>query len=407
MSWSDNLLDASFRGVRFDCISTDDNTERATAEHSYPYKDGADIEDLGRGPRRVSVEAVFWGADYDMRLQQFLAVLAQAGAGDLVHPVFGPMRAQLTSYRINHEAENPDYCTVSLEFIESTPGNPFFDRTLAVQQAASIGQHAASTRVQASTVTAARVEKISALAGAYGRVAALRETMTGALSDIRARVTGFIGSGLDVIDYPLSWASDIGGALNGLLDLRPFNTETLMADWRAVFERASQPVLLPSFGGNTVAAEDSRYIGAHVALEQSLITADAAAILLTAETETPSLSPREIEQVVNDVRTLLQASIDAYRTLYAPGNTLSPTDPAWMVVEGLKDTAAAIQTAARSVLEVHPPLVSRRNDAPGNLHLLAHRLYGDYTRATELWRLNPQLRNPNDLQAEVLSAYAE
>ncbi|MGV4146288.1 DNA circularization protein, partial [Citrobacter freundii] len=42
-----------------------------------------------------------------------------------------------------------------------------------------------------------------------------------------------------------------------------------------------------------------------------------------------------------------------------------------------------------------------------NLHLLAHLWYEDYTRATELLRLNPTLRNPNNIKAgDVLNAYS-
>ena len=60
MAWNKNLQECSFRGVVFDVLKTDDSADRAIAEHAYPYLDGADIEDLGRGARRVSIEAFFW-----------------------------------------------------------------------------------------------------------------------------------------------------------------------------------------------------------------------------------------------------------------------------------------------------------------------------------------------------------
>ena len=65
MAWTDTLLDASFKGIVFEIVSTDDSAERVTVEHSYPYVDGSDIEDMGRGPRRVNIEAIFYGDDYE------------------------------------------------------------------------------------------------------------------------------------------------------------------------------------------------------------------------------------------------------------------------------------------------------------------------------------------------------
>lgn len=54
-----------------------------------------------------------------------------------------------------------------------------------------------------------------------------------------------------------------------------------------------------------------------------------------------------------------------------------------------------------------PPIITRTVDTPTNLTLLAFRWYGDYTRSTELLRLNPDVRNPNFIQpGEVLNAYA-
>ncbi|ECA5645410.1 multidrug DMT transporter permease, partial [Salmonella enterica subsp. enterica serovar Saintpaul] len=47
MSWQDNLQDASFRGVRFDVVSTQDSVARDHADHEYPWTDGADVHDLG------------------------------------------------------------------------------------------------------------------------------------------------------------------------------------------------------------------------------------------------------------------------------------------------------------------------------------------------------------------------
>ena len=41
------IQQASYRGVRFDVVSVDDNLERATITHAYPFVNGGDSEDLG------------------------------------------------------------------------------------------------------------------------------------------------------------------------------------------------------------------------------------------------------------------------------------------------------------------------------------------------------------------------
>ena len=54
-----------------------------------------------------------------------------------------------------------------------------------------------------------------------------------------------------------------------------------------------------------------------------------------------------------------------------------------------------MQQLAEAALNARPPLAIRTAGMACNFHLLAHRLYGDSTRADELRRINPQVRNPN------------
>jgi len=56
-----------------------------------------------------------------------------------------------------------------------------------------------------------------------------------------------------------------------------------------------------------------------------------------------------------------------------------------------------VQELGAAVIARQPPLVRHTVESPCNLHLLAHRLYGDYSRAAEIARLNPGLREPNFL----------
>lgn len=434
MAWTDTLLEASFKGVAFECQRTQDAAQRDTAQYEYPYRDGADIEDLGRGARRLDMTAVFWGDDYETRLRAFLAACDTSGAGELVHPVFGSIkRAQLLEWRVAHDADNPDFCTVELGFAEDTPGAAIFARQLPVQQAASAKQLAGNANTAGTDAFASAVSSASSATNNRTGLNALRSVMVGTLSKLRSQVHGYTTSTLDVIDYPRSFAADIVGLLSGLADLRSFDGDTIMSDWHALALDFDDVVKLPasianrssttsasssaastgSVGGDTTAddialAKPLPVLPVKLAQTTALLVlttattlASVAADVLANEAEAPRLPPTDIERIANDTRTRLQAAIDSHRTLYE-------VEAARPVTEAAKDVALAVQEAARAVIDLKPPLVRRTLGQAGNFHLVAHRWYGDYTRAVELARLNPDVRNPNTLAAgDTLNAYAQ
>lgn len=408
MAWSETLLDASFRGVKFDILKTEDSAERAVAEHAYPYVDGADIEDLGRGPRRISVEAIFCGDDYETRLQAFLATLDQPGAGEFIHPVFGSIKnAQATRSTIRHEADNVDQASFSIKFVESTPGNPFFDRSLPSQKADAITQHGSAANASAISEFASVVDRLRA-ANPLAALDGLRQSMTGPLLAAMSQVQGVLTSGLDVLAYPRAWGNDISALVGGILDVRDFGAN-LLADWSSIKSNltlfdifSAPPVSAPAqISASRTPTEAQAVAAAAVTVKVNVATgtAEAAALVLAAEAATPTLSPLEIEDIANTARAAIESAIADCRSLY-------PLETARAIAEPLKTQALAIQGAARAIIEARPPLVVRTIEAPGNLRLIAHRLYGDHARAPELWRLN-NLRNPNFIQAgDKLNAYA-
>lgn len=418
MAWKDNLLDASFRGVVFDCQATQDGAKRDIAQHEYPYQDGADLEDLGRKARHFTLQAVFFGDDYDTRLQAFLAVLDQPGAGELVHPVYGSIKqAQLLDYQVEHSADEVDSCRVALQFAEHTTSQPFFNRQLAGQQATQVKQPAA-TGMAAATDAFAKATATAKTAGQFDRINALRSVLTSTLGGLRSQVQGYITAGLDLIDYPRAFAADVVGLLSGMADLRGFDVGVIMSDWKSLTGQLGTVVQLPGkvASGNVQAAGNSQAtstapvaiapadLQAVTALLQAATAttlAQVAADILAAEVEQPTLTPPQLETLAGDVRAALQQAIDSHRAAF-------DIETARPVTEALKSTAHAVQAATASVLTLRPPLIQRQVDAAANLHLLAFRWYGDYTRASELARLNPQLVHPNFIPAgEVLNGYAE
>lgn len=406
MAWADSLLDCTFRGVALEVLNTSDIADRALVLHTYPWVDGAEVEDMGRQPRAVSLSAIFYGPDYERRLQVAVRAFDQAGAGELIHPVFGAMNVSLRRYGIEHEADGVDQARVSLDFVE-TREQPqvFFSRVLPVQKAQAVSARSATVRESAAAAVADVIKRLreSAPLKAFND---LRETMLAPIQEGLAQVRDVVTAVTDVLDEPRAWANDLASIVDGIVDLRDF-TDGVMADWRSVSTGFGRFELLFGSGGESVdrgvtptpaqAAEAAR-----VTTQVTVATgqAEAAAAVLAAEAVTPTLTPGDIELVANAARADIDAAIEAVRAMY-------PLETARAIIEPLRDQALAVQEAARSVIEARPPLVVRTLDAPGNLRLIAHRLYGDHSRAPELWRLNT-IRTPNALDTgDRINAYAQ
>lgn len=397
MSWADNLQSAAFRGVAFDVRATDDDVARDLAAHVYPYRDGAAFEDLGRGPRQFNLSAVLWGADYESRLRTLIQALDVADVGDLVHPVLGILWVRAAGYRVHHDADGRDACTVSLLFVEHVAAPGFFDHALAAQKAAAIAQRAAIARAASAEALGRKVETLRDLLR-NSELERLRREMNATAARLLAQAKGVIGAGLDVLAVPRAWATDIVSVADSFLSLYDWTEGQVQQDYMAL-TRLADLFGFDSADGDGVASPGRPAIDAHLAATRATLLADGAVNVLAVEAGAPTLSPPEIEAVANTARAALDAAIEAARAAVEPADLAA-------VVEPLRDTALAVQEAARAVIEARPPMIERAVEAPACLRLLAHRWYGDHARALELQRLN-NLSMPNFLErGDVLHAYA-
>jgi len=393
MAWSDNLLDASFRGVRFDCLDTSDSADRANTEHSCPFKDGAHMEDLGRGARRFHVEAVFFGDNYESSMQAFVKALEEGGEGDLVHPVHGALKTTVLHHEVRHTAEEVDFCRIGVDFAESLPGTALFSRKLSVQRASDIGSFSSLARFEGLSLLTSSVSRLKRTLHSTDVVS---DTSLSTVSALRSMSPNSVLSGLDMITDPESWAADMGSLFSGLLDSYSWSSDSVSSDWRS-----SRSVMSSAVADATDVddADGVSTVTGYTALEQALASADAAQAVLESEADAPTLSPVEIEEVAGGAREDLDAAIETYRENHG----IEESRP---VTESLKDVALAVQEAAQAVIMSRPSLVERTLTAPGNLRLIAHRLYGDHSRAPEIYRLN-RPRNPNTLtNGDTLHVYA-
>jgi prophage DNA circulation protein len=405
MSWKDRLQDASFKGVYFDCIDTSDDVDSALDKSSYPYQDGASVLDLGTSARVIQVRAIFFGDDYEDRLQAFLDALTEGGTGELVHPVFGSIQAVAERRSVRHNANEPDQATVAVTFVEDSASASFFSAKIPSLQASAIvdaGDEAEAAAGELAVATVGRIRLGNPLAPLEDLRAAMMTPLLGGL----AKVNGVVASGLDVLDSPRSWVSDIGAVVDSILGLQSF-ADTAVFDWHSlngnldVIRRKVDTGAKPmSAGAVPTETQAGNSVAVYLSVQAASSRGAAAATILGDQVQAPTMTPVEVEAIASEARTEIQAVIDDVWATY-------DQDDAETIVEPLRDMAQAVQDAARAVIETRPPLVARRLDAPGNLRLVAHRWYGDHERAVELARLNPALASPNHLDTgDVLNGYA-
>jgi len=435
MSWSNSLLPALWRDLPFDIISTVDDRSRALARHAYPHVDGIEVESMGADGATIAVQAVFWGADYERRLTEFLRALDADGPGELVHPVFGAMTCEVMHRSVQHSAEAPDYASIAIQWVrvETAPAAPF---TAAPPAASGAAAAAAPARTAAAAAAVTAVEATRA-ASPLAALNQLRATMRGAITRLRSETLGAVRAVTDVLSAPADWANDLSGLVDGVLDIQDA-VASVSVNWQRAGNRLA---LLDLFSGGSDSGASGGAISARLPTSAEALTASLAPVLtptaalavgqvpteveaaaavqatlrataatgwvalaeevFAAELTAPTLTPAEIERITATTRARCQDAITTAAAIYPP-------DAARAIGEPLRDAALAVQDAARAVLELRPPLIDRIVPAPCNLRLLAHIWYGDHARALELARLNAALRTPALLvTGQSLRAYAQ
>lgn len=415
MAWQ-NIQQATFRKIPFEVESVSDAVQRSAVLNEYPYRDGAEVEDLGLGPNRMRLNALLWsqpGDDYEPRLQVLLAALRTADAGELVHPIFGTIPlAVCTRWTVEHDAENRDRCTVQMEFVETRAAARIFTTPSPVVAAEQISAQGAAARAAADDSLVRRVEQVRA--GPVPRALQLRTQMQAALAKLRKLVDTtelkVLTSELDPLFHPRAYVADAQAVLDRALQGLPFGGRNLLfagkaspadATGQADFTRAAQ-ALGPAALTLSAPNADGLLAQAHARVHGSATLAEAAAILLAAELEAPLLERADIERLAATTRAALQAAIEGMRATADAGNCGDSAAAG----AALRALAYQVQQAAAAVIEQRPPVVVRPSPVSGPLRLVAHALYGDHTRAAELLRLNAAGRRLVVLRGEEIKAYA-
>ncbi|MGL5344855.1 MAG: DNA circularization protein [Plesiomonas sp.] len=397
MSWQDNLQDASFKGIRFDVLRESATASRDHAMHEYPFVDGADVHDLGRKARNLRLTAVFWGEDYDTQLQNFMAVLDEAGSGELVHPIYGSIpKVQLIESQVSHDAEQPDYCTVTLVFLESITGTKTQSTVKPEQWGDALFNALDDLQDKVTSLYDAAMAPINKTKRLMAKGKTALSSMLNTLTIMRSGVNGVFTDAADYLKYPGRYVNDLRAVLDvrtmasvkmldGLLNQREGITQTKTGAAIVRFTRqgggtASNTALLhlisdkPSLNARytpmsdptallSAWASDCDTLDTLINLSQSLITDSTSAVVPVPDTA-------KIEDVaeVNALHTCLaamRASEILTDILTAPAAEALTPDHIEMMTNRVRQYIRKAMEANRETYHDYVPLISEDSQALG------------------------------------------
>ena len=133
------------------------------------------------------------------------------------------------------------------------------------------------------------------------------------------------------------------------------------------------------------------------------------------EQHSDNLVPSDIDYIVTKVRLNLLSNLNLVRELQAKEQKGQLTVPNSAIYTSSQQTAESVRNLGHQFTQLcqqainqKPPLIIRLAEISGTIQQVAHHFYGDYRRAEELLRLNPQIRYPNFIDKnEVLKSYAK
>lgn len=424
MSWATSLQTAAFKGIEFDIQSVSDKGGRAVASHEYPYRNGTDAEDLGLHGDRFSVHAIFFGDDYEDRLNAFLAALRSPGAGMLMHPVFGEVKAALpTSWAVDHQSDAVDTAVVVVEFIDSQSVDAVFTAPSPLALADQVTASADTARTAADSGLAQFMggpllgAPLARLASFGGKLQQGITTMR-RLLDITPLTA--VLSNLDYLVYPMAYVADVRTIIDTALQGLPFggrNSAYVVAgaaainvvagsgaaDFAQVLSQVGPQSIAISTANDTIdpatSLADAAVVQAYLQVHGAAAVAEAAMIVLAGEASSPTLSRGDLEQLANQTRAGAQLAITAAHAAYAPEQSQA-------MAASLREVAYYVQEQAAAVIQQRPALGHRAAPVAGPLRLVAQALYGDPTRTTELAALNHLGRQPFIDRGQDLACYA-
>lgn len=384
MGWANDLHDASFRGVRFDVTSTRDSSAKSLAIHQAPYANDALIDDMGNDAKHLSVDAIFTGDDYLIRLNALTAALDAYGPGELMHPIYGTLTVQVRDYSVYHDADTVDFASVSIQFIQAKSSKPdLFTPVQVTKLPLDVLLEQAAEALEQDLAAIQIADK--------NRFFNVLNRVRNAIQDVRQRLNLAIST-VDQVLSPQSWAVGLLDDVRALV--RADVSISAFARWRDLFYRVERYGSLFSNDDNPFDSVPSlMQFDSAVQVATALATTQIVIDIVQEELSSTQpistrMTPLDLAQIRKETRELLQAAIAAER------ESGDQTGHSVAMIQLYKQLADQVHMQIQTLIEARPPLSTYTVKAPCTYHWLAHHLYGDLSRADEIQHLNPTLENP-------------
>lgn len=412
--WRKQLQPASFKGVPFEVLSDSSTFGRRIQVHEFVQRDQPYCEDLGRITRRFSVNAFFGGDDCLDKRDAFLAAIDEDATGELVLPTWGAMQATALPGSVDTSREDGGVVWISLEFVESgdkgypvaTPATDaqLGDAAGGVLDAGSNWFTDAMGAVDTARVNIAAMT--SSVAAAYGLVTGTIGTITRTV----ASAADLANMALNApANFVLAVRASVGSVRTSLSGIDP--AQALSSLRSAAGNSRSMGYVNPAGGAHTVAAVQAvNELARSAALTVAL---DAASQLPVQRAAAPAMALPVWQQAAQ--------ALERPPVLYAPdvlaardvldaalwdalqgGNGRPPLD----VLKALQDARVKARRHLAQAAGAAVPTVQITPPAMLPALVLAHRQWGDATRAAEIVQRN-RLRHPGFVPPQPLQVARE
>lgn len=324
MTWQDNLLAASFRGIPFLYFDARRRGGRRLVNNEFPQRDDNYVEDLGLKAKTHQIQAFVLGSNYDQDRDALEDALDAAGSGTLVHPYKGNLTVAVEDYTIEESIENGGMARFDIVFINA-----------GSQPSPTSSSNTADQADQAG------LDQQDTLAGDFGALYQLQGLPSFIQDALAGNVTGLVNDLTSLAGLPGLPVGGLDGALTAISDAIGIPVELglaitgfftsfvgLVADMLPVDDptfssRGQPPVADPSYG-----------LAAFATWGGDL-------------PQVPLTTPQRIQQSTNQAAliTLVQGgAVAAMAQLYASTNFVSADDAesARQQMDQLVDTQATV-----------------------------------------------------------------
>ncbi len=435
-----DLYDAKIDGIALEIQEINDGWTKAIAEYEYPYRDGADTEDMGQRSRRSRWRCYFWDDfaahnTYDAHVA-LLNHLRSQELFEFVHPTYGPTKGRICSVNVRQD-DRIRHAEIDIEFVQQMPSGDI--RAIPYRN------------IRAAMETSYFGVITAAIVSVQTRISAFTRQFTAPVKRFMAgieRCTMALDATINVIANP---ANSLVAAVNYGMDLpsrlvqssarcseryaRLYDTMQSAPTRFCNSLSGSLSLLSASFSGSAASVPDGGgtvYFGTGVAATEAASIVSGAVQVVSAahlayetasiyqdDQETwiaqknaegiqtfdalgnytpvdaaPIMTVGELEKTLFDVRSAIQGAID-----YARAYDVASAGTG--VLEGLKALAFDLESHVASVKLEREKIITVELDNPMPLHLVCLKYGLDYHAAERLIAINPKLRNPNRASGKV------